>query len=238
VVTGAIDGSVLVTDEAGAKRALQAPAGVDAVELVPDGRVVVSDAERRLRIYAPTGAVSADLEMPVRIMSLQRDGERIVALQTYLGAAAAPLLIDLERSCIVARLEGHVGQVFSARWVPGGQVLTAGADGTARLWDGRSGALLRTYRGGTRFLADATVTSNGLVIGGDADGLLRFWDAASGARLWTLQAHKSAVIRVNVESEDIVTRAFTGEISRWRLPRPERVLDACMHHGPCGIVPP
>src|SRR5262249_27420428 len=132
--------------------------------------------------------------------------------------AAPPLVIDLDRYHVVAQLEGHVGQVFSVRWVSEGRIVTAGADGTARLWDA-TGRLLQTYRGGSRFLADATLAPEGLVIAGDADGLLRFWDAASGAKLWTLQAHKSAVIRVHVEGEYIVTRGFTGEISRWRLPK-------------------
>lgn len=90
-------------------------------------------------------------------------------------------------------------------------------------------------RSDSRFLADAIVAS-GLVIGGDADALLRFWDEASGAKLWTLQAHKSVVIGVHVEGEDIVTRGFTGEISRWRLSTPEHVIDACGHHPRCAIV--
>jgi WD40 repeat protein len=64
--------------------------------------------------------------------------------------------------------------------------MTAGADGTARFWDGAMGTLLQTYRGWPGFLADAILTPDGLVIGGDADGSLRFWDAASGAKLWTL----------------------------------------------------
>jgi WD40 repeat protein len=237
LVSGAVDGSVLVTREDGTQRALQASAGIDAAELLPDGRVIVSDAERRLRVYAPSGEVLAELETPARIMSLRRDKGRVVALPSYTGNAAPPLLIDLDRYRVVAQLEGHTGQVFSARWVSEGRIITAGADGTARLWDGATGRLLQTYRGSSRFLADATLAPGGLVIAGDADGVLRFWDAPSGAKLWTLQAHKSAVIRIHVEGGDIVTRGFTGEISRWRLPKPEQVLDACARHADCAIVP-
>jgi len=72
---------------------------------------------------------------------------------------------------------------------------------------------------------------------GDADGLLRFWDPATGAKLWTLPVHKSAVIGVHLEGTDIVTRGFTGEISRWQLPRSEAMIAACARHSPCGIVP-
>jgi hypothetical protein len=65
---------------------------------------------------------------------------------------------------------------------------------------------------------------------------LRFWDAASGGKLWTLQVHRSAVIGVHIEDGDIVTRGFAGEISRWRLPRPDQVISACADHIPCAIV--
>jgi WD40 repeat protein len=72
--------------------------------------------------------------------------------------------------------------VFTARFVGDGHaILTAGGDGTARLWDGMTGQLRQVYRGSSRFLADATLTPDGsMVVAGDADGLLRFWDAARG----------------------------------------------------------
>jgi WD40 repeat protein len=122
--------------------------------------------------------------------------------------------------------------VLSARWIAQGRIMTAGVDGTARVWDGTTGMLLQTYQGWPGFLADAILTSEGLVIGGDADGSLRFWDAASGAKLWTLPAHKSAVIGVHLEGVDIVTRGLAGDISRWRLPQSEAVIEACAHHPP------
>jgi len=178
----------------------------------------------------------ADLQMPVRMMSLRLDGARVVALPNYNSAAASPVLIDLESRHIVAELSGHIGRVFSARWVTGKRILTAGADGTARLWDGATGRPLQVYRGGSRFLADATLVSDSMVVAGDADGLLRFWDMASGAKLWTMQAHRSAVVGVHIEGGDLVTRGFTGEISRWRLPNPQHVLEACSRRPHCAIV--
>jgi WD40 repeat protein len=111
--------------------------------------------------------------------------------------------------------------------VRGGQeILTAGGDGTARLWDGATGQLRQTFRGGSRFLADATLAPDGsMVVAGDADGLLRFWDTSNGRPLWTLQAHKSHLVGVHFEGNDIVTRGFTGEVSRWTLPKPRVVLE-------------
>jgi len=237
VVSGAIDGSILITREDGASRALQAAAGIDVAELLPDGHVVAGDAERRLRVFSPSGAVLADLEVPVRVMSLRHEGSLLVALPSYLAAASPPLVVDVAHPRIVARLEGHTGQVVSARWTSQGRIITAGKDGTARVWDGSTGTLLQTYQGWSGLLTDAVLTSDGLVIGGDADGSLRFWDAASGVKLWTLPAHKSAVIGVHLEGVDIVTRGFAGEVSRWTLPPSRGVMKACAHHLPCATIP-
>jgi WD40 repeat protein len=235
LVTGAVDGSLFIIRDDGKEIALQASAGIDAVELLSDGRVLASDAERHLRVYGPDGAVLADLEMPARIVSLRRNGSRVVALPSYIGEAAPPLLVALDHYRVIARMDAHVGLVFSARWVSGNRLVTAGADGTARLWDGASGQLLRSYQGSSRFLADATLTQEGMVIAGDADGKLHFWEADTGKKLWMLQAHKTAIIRIHVEGDDLVTRGFAGEVSRWRLPTPEKVIAACGNR--CAIVP-
>jgi WD40 repeat protein len=239
IVSGAVDGSLLVTRDDGAVLAFPTSAGgIDAAGFLPDGRVVAADAQRRLRVYAPDGTVRADLEIPVRVMSLRIEGTHlvtvpIVPLTTEL---ASPLLLDVERYRVFAQLEGHNGRVLSARWVAGHQILTAGADGTARLWDGSTGELRQIYQGGSRLLADATLAPDGLVIAGDADGLLRFWDATSGRLLWALQAHTSQIIGVHVEGRDIVTRGSSGELSRWTLPRSEQVIEACGDRDRCAIM--
>jgi WD40 repeat protein len=237
IVSGAVDGSLLVTRDNGAQLALPSSSGgIDAAAFLPDGRVVVADAQRRLRVYAPGGAVLADLEIPMRVMSLRIEGARLVTVPIYTANAAPPLVLDVERYRVIAQLEGHVGGVFSARWVAGNQIITAGGDGTARLWDGSTGQLRQIYRGGSRFLADATLTPDGMVMAGGADGLLRFWDATSGTLLWALQAHQSQLIGVHVEGRDIVTRGFTGELSRWTLPGSEQVIGACGDQERCAIM--
>jgi WD40 repeat protein len=175
--------------------------------------------------------------MPVRVMSLRINGTRLVTVPTYTGRAAPPLLVDLERYRVIAQLDGHVGRVFSARWVAGNQVVTAGGDGAARRWDGLTGQLRQTYRGSSQWLADATLSTDGLMIlAGGGDGLLRFWDATSGRLVWTLPAHESHLIGIHVEGDDVVTRGFTGEVSRWTLPRADQVIDACSNHERCVIV--
>jgi WD40 repeat protein len=240
IVSGAVDGSLLVTRDNGALLVLPASSGgVDTAAFLPDGRVVATDSQRRLRVYDPSGAVLGDLEIPGRVMSLRSDGNRLVTVPIYPGnTAVGPVLLDLERYRVIAQLTGHVGRVYSARWVAGGRILTAGGDGTVRLWDGATGQLHQIYRGSSRILTDATLSPDGMVMAGGGDGLLRFWDPASGRLLWTLQAHKSLVVGIHAEGDDIVTRGFTGELSRWTLPRPEQVIKECGDHERCAIVEP
>jgi WD40 repeat protein len=126
--------------------------------------------------------------------------------------------------------------VFSARWLPGARILTAGGDGTVRTWDGMTGLLQRTYQGGSRLLSDAIATGDGLIIAGGIDGMLRFWDEASGSRLWTLPVHRSQVVGLHLEGTDVVTRGISGDLGRWTIPSAEQVIRACDDRESCAIV--
>jgi WD40 repeat protein/serine/threonine protein kinase len=233
LVSGATDGSLLVTRDGREPIALPpSSAGIDAARFLADGRVVAADVLRHLRVYDPDhSAVLAELEVSIRVRTLRAspDSRRLLTVPSYLGKAGPPLLWDVERYRLVAQLDGHVGQVYGARFIAGGrEIITAGGDGAARLWDGATGQPRAVYRGGLRFLLDAVITLDGsMVVAGGGDGLLRFWDAASGRQLWKLQAHGSSVIGLHFEGDDLVTRGFAGDISRWRLPPPERVVETC-----------
>lgn len=97
------------------------PGGIDAVEFLPDGRLVSSEAQRRLRVYDRGRAVLADIEIPMRVMSLRVDGTRLVTVPIvpiYASGAASPVLMDLERTqrqAAEATAAIEVGQVSAPR---------------------------------------------------------------------------------------------------------------------------
>lgn len=201
------------------------PGGVDATAFLPDGRVAVTDVHGRLRIYdADRSAVVADLELPTRVRLLRPspDGARLVTIPSFAGKTALPLLWDLKRYQRIAELNDHVGQVFSARFVDGSrEILTAGDDGVARLWDSGTGRLLSSYRSTSRFLADAAIASDGsMIMAGGSDGALWCWDRATTRPLWRLQAHRSHTVGVHLEGDALVTRGFGGGGSAVDLPEP------------------
>jgi len=249
IISGSTDGSVLVTRDDHAPISLPtASDGIDAVAILPDGRVAASDTRSRLRIYdADRNRVLAILAAPTRVGLLRpsQDGLRLISVPIYMdsGNTASAVLWDLERYQVVANLDGNVGQVFSARFTASGAIITTGNDGAVRLWDGATGKPRQTYRANSRFFADATLSPDeSMVVAGAADGLVRFWDAADARLLWTLQAHPSHVVGIHFEGDNIVTRGFGGDVARWRLPT---LIEACGHgreiSGPassaCAILP-
>jgi len=232
VATGGVDGSLIITrDDLEPTVMPNADGGIDAATFLPDGRVLVADANRRLRLIDPgRNAVVTELAIPHRMMSLRpsTDGRRLIMISRYIDGNAPPVLWDVEHHRLVAELNGHIGRVFSARFVTDGEILTAGAEGNVRRWDAATGQLRQIYRGSSPFLFDATVDPSGtVVVATGADGLLRFWDASSARLLWALPVHKTLAIALHFEGDDIVTRGFGGDVARWWLPRPEDVIATC-----------
>ena len=238
IASGAVDGSTRVTRDNGAQLVLPvSPGGIDAVGFMPDGRLITADAQRRLRVYDRGGVRLAELELKARARTLRISADRLITIPNFTGKAAPPVLWDMAGYRLIGALDAQgQGQVFTARFVTGGQILTACGDGAARLWDA-AGQLRQTYRGGSRFLIDVALSSDDtMVIAGGNEGVLRFWDRASGLPLWTMPAHKTRVVGIRVDGDDIVTRGFSGDLSRWKLPSPAQVIAACDGRDRCTIV--
>jgi len=95
----------------------------------------------------------------------------------------------------LAVLSGHGDPVASARYSPDGtRILTASFDGTARIWDARSGVQLGVLSGQAGVLYSAVYSPDGTRIVTAADGkVATIWDAGTGARLAVLTGHRERV---------------------------------------------
>jgi WD40 repeat protein len=101
----------------------------------------------------------------------------------------------LAEANIRAVLRGHTGPVAGAAFSPDGRsAVTAGDDGTARVWNTESGASLHVLRGHSGRVLSASYSPDGkLVVTAGADGTARVWDAGNGASLRILYDHEGRV---------------------------------------------
>jgi WD40 repeat protein/serine/threonine protein kinase len=97
---------------------------------------------------------------------------------------------------LVFTLRGHDGALYAAAFAPAGRplVATGGADGTAKLWDAKTGKELRTLRGHAGAVNAAAFSADGSkVVTGSEDATAKVWDATTGEELLALRGHTDRV---------------------------------------------
>lgn len=191
VVTASQDGTVHVWDSASGERlfVLQPATALDRREEVtaavfsPDGRFIAAASfDGTIWIWnAATRQKAGTLAENSRVNSIafSPDGRRLVS--TSDKTVGLWTLADLGHP-VEAKLLGHSGVVWSASFSPDGKrIVSASLDGTARVWDGFSGAQIRVLRGHTASAFSATYSPDGRrIITASADGTARVWDAQTG----------------------------------------------------------
>jgi WD40 repeat protein len=103
-------------------------------------------------------------------------------------------------------LTGHTAEIRGIAFSPSGDVVvTASADGTARLWDVRTGGEIAVLGRHPQAVNCAAFSHNGKFLAiGEGDRTIRLWDAQSFAEIGALEGHTAAVLSVAFSSDDRV----------------------------------
>lgn len=118
-------------------------------------------------------------------------------------------------------LQGHKEEVWIAEFSPDGQtIVTASADGTARVWNLQSDELA-TLRGHEFLVWTAKFSPDGqAIVTASLDGTARVWNL-QGDELATLQGHEREVVAAEFspDGQTIVTASMDRTARVWNLQR-------------------
>ncbi|HEX6228246.1 MAG TPA: TIR domain-containing protein [Solirubrobacterales bacterium] len=253
------DGSQLVTASGdGTARVWSVSSGEDAVSLTgrggseptalaaaATGRLIATgDSHGNIRLWnSVTGAPVAALERDrsaIRTLAFTPVGKALVAA----GDSAEARIHTLAGHGSTKVLRGHHGLINAVAVDGAGDlVLTAGQDGTVRLW-GLDGTLERVLgaeggeepgegSGGAPLRTAAFDPAGKRLIAGGDDGVARIWDVRSGRLEHALLAHDGAIERVNFspDGELAVTAGNDGAAVVWDADRGDRVATLEGHSG-------
>ncbi len=107
-------------------------------------------------------------------------------------------------------LYGHTNYVYSVSYSPDGtRIVTGSNDGTAKVWDARTGTPLLELKGHTSGVSSVSYSPDGTrIVTGSGDKTAKVWDARTGTPLLELKGHTGQVTSVSYSPDG--TRIVTG----------------------------
>jgi len=151
------------------------------------------------------------------------------------------LLSSLPSSQFLTRSLDNVGGVNAIALSPDGQTLVSGSFGTIRIWNARTGVLLRTLNQvhSKKSVRTLAVSPDGLMLasGGDDNNLI-LWGLKTGRRVLTIRAHKAGVNAIAFSSDGkmIVSGSDDKTVRLWDARNGRRLLTLTGHGGSVNAI--
>jgi len=113
-------------------------------------------------------------------------------------------------------LEGHKSQVTRLLLLPNGNIASASADKTIRIWNPEKEKSLRTLTGHTENVNHLLLLPNGNIASASNDKTIKIWNPATGKLLKTLTGHKDGVNDLLLlPNGNIASASFDNTIRIW-----------------------
>jgi DNA-binding SARP family transcriptional activator len=130
----------------------------------------------------------------------------------------------------------HEGFVNTVWWSSDGtQILTASADGTAKVWDADTGEELLTLSGHQRWVVSAAWSPSGdRIVTASFDGTAKVWDAVTGEELLTFDGHNGALSEAewSPDGARVATTGGDGRARVWNAATGEEMFSLTAHVDP------
>jgi WD40 repeat protein len=207
------------------------------VQFTPDDTHVIAVTDKQGVLFPlPTEAVPEPIPIALaghddwaNDIVASGDGSTVVTV----SADGSGMVRDGQTGALLHELRGHRGAVSAVDVTDDGQILTAGGDGTVRLWQSPSTIV---FHGHTDWVLDAVATPNGQeVVTAGSDGTVRVWsvsDAAEVARLEDAEEQLGRVNRLAVSADGryIAAGDSWGTVRVWDRSNPAAPLHRWSHN--------
>lgn len=157
----------------------------------------------------------------------------IEALKAYLDSGGSALFMFDPGAAGGQLGDGLMTVAFNS---DGSRLVTAGSDGTIRIWDTKSGEQILDIHGHTSSVVDAIYSpDNQHIVSAGLDGTVRVWDAKTGEQVKQLDGQTAGVRRLAFSPDGrlLASASETQALNVWNA----RTLDP-MSYSPIGVVVP
>ncbi len=115
--------------------------------------------------------------------------------------------------------QGHCEEIRSVAVSPDGNaILTGCCDGTACLWDSKTGIKQATFRGHSDEISSVAFhPKDATILTGSFDTIAYLWDSKTGLKLIIFKGHKAAITSVSLDHDGrtVLTGSFDKSVCLW-----------------------